>query len=217
MPASVSSSFALAPDHAAQRQALRQQLRARRRALTPAQQRRAARQLVQKLAALPVLRAARRVALYWPADGEIDARALCRRFPRKQFYLPRLRAFPARQLGFVPWRGCRVQKTRLHKNCFGIPEPRQGRPLCVTRLDVIVLPLTGFDRHGNRLGMGGGFYDRSLAGLWPGQKKTGLIGVAHQLQQVPRLSAAYWDIPLHAVVTECGVQGRRAGRFTARY
>ncbi len=80
-------------------------------------------------------------------------------------------------------------------------------------LDLVLLPLVGFDEQGGRLGMGGGFYDRSLAYL--ARRKNGhkptLIGLAHECQKVDRLALASWDIPLAGTVTDAGwyVAGKR--------
>lgn len=179
---------------------LRRELRAARRALSPSHQKTAARHLARRLTALPELRKAKRIALYWPMDGEIDPRQLIhfRRFCDRQFYLPLLRPFPAFTLRFARWQ----PGMRLHRNAFGIPEPA-GRPRKrAQNLDVILLPLTGFDAFGNRLGMGGGFYDRTLAFRRHGGSKPLLIGLAHACQQVERLPAAPWDVSLNLVVTD---------------
>lgn len=186
------------------RKQLRRELRARRRALSPAQQKSAARALARNLARLPSLGRPRRVALYWPMDGEIDPRYLHQRSNRHEFFLPVLRAFPAFTLGFARWQA----GMPLHRNRFGIPEPA-GRPLLPAhRLDVILLPLTGFDASGNRLGMGGGFYDRTLAFLRrAGGRRPLLVGIAHACQQLDRLPAAAWDVPVQFVVTDRAVLG----------
>lgn len=188
------------PDSPLDRVNLRKQLRAARRALSCAAQRRAASELARRLAALPVLRSARRIALYWPMDGEIDPRLLCRapRLRNAVFYLPRLRPWPVSTLRFTRWR----RGGRLARNRFGIPEPRDRAAVAARDLDVIVMPLTGFDTHGNRLGMGGGFYDRTLAFARAGGRRPLLVGVAHDCQEVPALPAAAWDVPLHRVVTD---------------
>ncbi|HET8730864.1 MAG TPA: 5-formyltetrahydrofolate cyclo-ligase [Moraxellaceae bacterium] len=179
---------------------LRRELRARRRALSATEQRQAARALALRLARVTALRLARRIALYWPMDGEIDPRLLPRAagFGRHDFYLPVLRPFPALTLGFARWH----PGQRLHRNRFGIPEPR-GRTLLPARsLDALLMPLTGFDAHGNRLGMGGGFYDRTLAFRRRGKAGPLLVGVAHACQQVTRLPTAEWDVPASLVVTD---------------
>ena len=191
------------PPASSLRQQLRQSLRARRRALSPAQQRKAARALARRLAQLPALRDARRIALYWPNDGEIDVRGLrCQHgFLHRDFYLPVLRAFPASTLVFVRWHGGR----RLHRNRFGIPEPRGARRPAQA-MDAILMPLTGFDAAGNRLGMGGGFYDRTLAFCRRVPRPHPLlVGVAHACQQVTHLPVQGWDVPLATVVTDCRV------------
>lgn len=192
------------------RAALRRQLRAARRALTAPQQQLAARRLTHELSLLPALRQARRIALYWPMDGEIDPRALRRhqRLARHDFYLPVLSAFPASTLRFVRWR----PGMPLHRNRFGIPEPAGRRRLMASKMDVVLLPLTGFDAAGNRLGMGGGFYDRTLAFMRHGQPRPLLIGLAHACQQVARLPAASWDVPLALVATDRGLVRPRPSR-----
>lgn len=93
---------------------------------------------------------------------------------------------------------------RLARRRFGLWEPQRGPRRAPRRLDAIVLPLLGFDSQGTRLGTGGGYYDRALArcrGVRPLR-----IGYAYALQQCERLPREAWDIPLHAVVTERGVQ-----------
>ena len=92
---------------------------------------------------------------------------------------------------------------KLVANRFGIPEPphRRGNTLSAKQLDVIFLPLVGFDAAGNRLGMGGGFYDRTLSQL-PARNRPLLAGLAHDVQRVDKLPVQRWDIPLDAVVTD---------------
>jgi 5-formyltetrahydrofolate cyclo-ligase len=151
---------------------------------------------------LPEIRAARRIALYWPNDGEMDTQLLLKRLKRmrKRCYLPMLSSLSHDRLWFVP------VGARLRNNCFGIPEPMAPARarLRAAELDLVFLPLVGFDRRGNRLGMGGGFYDRTFAflrahGAW---RRPRLIGLAHACQEAERIEAAAWDVPLAAIVTD---------------
>ena len=186
------------------RAALRRQLRQARRNLSPQQQQRAARALYRQLAQHPLFRRARHIALYLPNDGEIDPRPLLREAQRrgKATYLPVLSDWPRTRMNF--------QRVRAHealaRNRFRIEEPpaRRARQRKVWTLDLVLLPLVGFDLYGGRLGMGGGFYDRSLAyrQLRKNWHKPTLLGVAHECQQVDRLALASWDIRLGAVVTD---------------
>ncbi|WNC10124.1 5-formyltetrahydrofolate cyclo-ligase [Pseudomonas coleopterorum] len=188
------------------RQQLRRQLRAARRALTPAQQRQAAQGLYRQLAQHPLFRRARHIALYLPNDGEIDPRPLLREAQRrgKRTYLPVLSDWPRTKMVFQQVR----RGEKLRPNRFGIPEPciQRARQRTIWALDLILLPLVGFDDEGGRLGMGGGFYDRSLAYR---ARRTAwhapvLLGLAHECQKVGRLAQASWDVPLQGTVTDRG-------------
>ncbi len=158
----------------------------------------AARHLARRLARLPALKSARRIALYWPMDGEIDPRPLRARLPGATFYLPVLQAWPPATLRFARW----TPGQRLACNRFGIPEPRGGACRGARALDAVVMPLTGFDARGNRLGMGGGFYDRTLAFARAGGRRPWRVGVAHACQQVAVLPVAVWDVAPHLIVTD---------------
>ena len=183
---------------------LRRMLRKARRALTPSEQLQAAHGLYRQLAQHPLFRRAKHISLYLPTDGEIDPRLLLRAAQRrgKATYLPVLSAWPRTKMVFQ-----RVKPGEtLLPNRFRILEPRVNarRQRKVWALDLVLLPLVGFDDTGGRLGMGGGFYDRSLAYLarrksW---RKPALLGLAHECQKVDRLAQASWDVPLAGTVTD---------------
>ncbi|MBT2296905.1 5-formyltetrahydrofolate cyclo-ligase [Pseudomonas fluorescens] len=183
---------------------LRRLLRQARRALTPAQQREAARGLYRQLAQHPLFRRARHIALYLPNDGEIDPRLLLRAAQRrgKATYLPVLSPWPQTKMVFQRIR----PGEKLRPNRFRILEPRMNiaRQRKVWTLDLVLLPLVGFDDTGGRLGMGGGFYDRSLGYLARRQqwRKPTLLGLAHECQKVERLAQASWDVPLQGTVSD---------------
>ncbi|WP_418643689.1 5-formyltetrahydrofolate cyclo-ligase [Stutzerimonas kunmingensis] len=188
------------------RPALRRKLRQARRQLTPAQQRLAARRLYRQLAQHPRFRRARHIALYLPNDGEIDPRLLLQAAQRrgKATYLPVLNPWPRTRMVFQ-----RIEPgEQLRRNRFGILEPviRTARQRRVWALDLLLMPLVGFDGKGGRLGMGGGFYDRSLAyrAMRKKSHKPTLLGLAHECQRVDRLPLESWDVALQATVTDQG-------------
>lgn len=183
-------------DPVALRSALRLQMRAQRRALPPFRRRLANRAITRRIAALPAFSRARTVALYWPADGEPDVRVLADIAwrQRKHVLLPVVASQGA--MRFVRW----VPGAKLRRNRYGIPEPiarRGGIP--ATRIDLVIMPLVAFDARGNRLGMGGGYYDRALATRG---RRTTLLGAAFSFQQAPVVPAQPWDVPLDIIVTE---------------
>lgn len=184
----------------------RRELRAKRIQLPFEQRLAAAERLAGRVAGTACFKTSRRVACYFPHDGEIDPRPLMRRAwaRNKCCYLPVLS-----RLQDSLWFARVLPDTRFRCNRFGIPEPkaRQRELLRARDLDLILIPLVGFDLQGNRLGMGGGFYDRSLAFLryrrhW---KRPHLLGLAYDFQQVDILTADPWDIPMQAVVTDRAV------------
>ena len=183
---------------------LRRQLRQLRQQLSPLEQRRASQALYKRIVPSPLFRRARHVAIYLAADGEIDPQPLLQAAQRsgKQVYLPTLRRWPHMRMDFQ-----RVRPgEQLIRNRFGIAEPRRcrARQRPAWALDLLLLPLVGFDEFGGRLGMGGGFYDRSLAYLARRKNwhKPTMLGLAHECQKVDRLPMAAWDVRLSAIVTD---------------
>jgi 5-formyltetrahydrofolate cyclo-ligase len=182
---------------------LRQQLRKQRRALSAAEQANAGRQLNIQLQSLDVVRQAKLIGLYLVNDGEIDPEyfmqwALER---SKHCYLPILN-----QRGEPMSFGEYNQGTILEINRFNIPEPvvpKHAR-MNASELNLILMPLVAFDGNGNRIGMGGGFYDRTLAfkRQHPYHQRPVLIGLAHEFQAVDKIEPAAWDIPLDGIATE---------------
>ena len=183
------------PDTVASKSLLRARLRASRRQLGEAERNSAALALCRHVIDLPLWSRARRVALYMAGDGEIPTgplAALCRT-AEKRLFLPVMGS--DRTLSFIAWE----TGVPLVRNGFGIEEPPAGaEPVDVAQLDIIFMPLVGWDRQGGRLGMGGGYYDRSLNGV----RGPLLVGLAYALQETPRLPRDEWDVPLDFVVTE---------------
>lgn len=180
---------------------LRQQKREQRKTLSPAQQQRHAEQLTAQLLTQPAFTEADRIAAYLANDGEISPAKIIDQARRlgKKIYLPVLSS-PGNRLLFAPFE----PNSLMCRNQFGIDEPNcpPEHHLTAEQMDLILLPLVAFDTQGNRLGMGGGFYDRSLANIRRHDSRTHLFGLAHEIQKTEQLEARDWDVPLDAVVTE---------------
>jgi 5-formyltetrahydrofolate cyclo-ligase len=140
------------------------------------------------------------VALYLTHDGELATPPLIEALWQLgiQTYLPRLHPFNAGQLVFLHYSA----NTPMQPNQFGILEPKLDvrAIMPIERLDVVITPLVAFDLKGNRMGMGGGYYDRTLAN-WQDKGKPLPMGYAHDCQQVTRLPCEHWDVPLPFIIT----------------
>jgi 5-formyltetrahydrofolate cyclo-ligase len=185
------------------RASLRKKLRTDRLALSVQQQQNAANSLAVNLLSHSDLYRARNIGIYLPNDGEIDPSvyvSLARQRGIK-FYLPVLHPIHQGKMVFSPFN----DDTPLAPNRFGIPEPafRHGLRRPPWSLDAVLFPLVGFDETGGRLGMGGGFYDRTFAfTLFRSRPAPKLIGLAHECQKVRELPTESWDVPLHSIVTD---------------
>jgi 5-formyltetrahydrofolate cyclo-ligase len=195
------------PDSAslsAARRSLRASLSARRRLVSAAQRARASLLVARNADRALHLQAHWRIALYAALPWELDAGPLMALAAARgcRIYLPRIdRRQASRGMRFVPMNGA------WRRNRLGISEPEGAETLGARWLDVVFLPLVGFDRRGVRLGTGGGFYDRAFAFrrwrcAWHAPR---LVGLAYAFQQVERISAAAHDVLMDAVVTEEGI------------
>ncbi|MBI3774664.1 MAG: 5-formyltetrahydrofolate cyclo-ligase [Gammaproteobacteria bacterium] len=179
-------------------------LRAQRRALDPALRAAFNVRIAHHLTQSSLFLTSNRIATYWASRGEADPRLAVQRAwtQHKRVYLPVLLGPLHNHLRFALF----TSNSVLHNNRFGIPEP------CVTHtqlqrgisMDLVLVPLVAFDNQGARLGMGGGYYDRSFAARLFRRSwcKPRLIGVAYELQRVASLEQQPWDVRLDGVVTE---------------
>jgi 5-formyltetrahydrofolate cyclo-ligase len=185
-------------------QSMRRNICRQRRRLDSAQQAAASLAVADQLQACGLLHRTRRIGCYWAINGELGLMPVMELTwsMKKSCYLPLLDTITGNRLWFVPFQ----PDISLRLNRFGIPEPvtakRQWRR--ATTLDLILVPLVAFDNQGNRLGMGGGFYDRTLAFRrrrlhW---HRPLLVGVGYEFQRVDRLEVSPWDVPMDAVITE---------------
>lgn len=187
------------PHAADPRRTLRRELKARRAALDAPTRIAAAERIARQLSSLPALSVPGYVAGYWAVDGEASLHAVMPRLADGVVYCLPCLGEDAR-LRFAPWR----TGDPLVQNRFGIPEPDVAPSSCLAPADlsVVLLPLVGFDRRGNRLGMGAGFYDRSFAFRLERAAPPLLVGIAYGFQEVPTVPAQPWDVPLDCVATE---------------
>jgi 5-formyltetrahydrofolate cyclo-ligase len=176
---------------------LRRGLRQRRRQLGLRRQHRAARHLVRAICKLDTYQQSCHIALYLPIQGEIDCRLIMKQAWRdgKACYLPIIKPGAEPCMYFMR----HLPSSRLQVNRFGILEPVSGLVCAAPSLDMVLVPLVGFDRHNHRIGMGGGYYDRTFA-FHRRDIKPALIGVAHVLQRISNIEPQPWDIRLDRVV-----------------
>ena len=182
-----------------ERDTLRRELRAHRTAVPAAERIAAAERLAAHLLALPFAPTHGHVAGYWAMGGEIALHAWQLHLPRACTYcLPVLHADG--RLRFAPWR----PGAPLAPNRYGIPEPVVDAHLLrePDTMAFVVAPLVGFDPQGHRLGMGGGWYDRSFAFRRTQHAPPWLVGAAFAVQRVASVQPQPWDMPLDAVCDE---------------
>lgn len=189
----------MSADDATGKRALRERLRAERMALSAPQRMSAAETIAATAHSLPLFAQTGYVAGYWAMRGELPLHVLQMRLaPGQVWCLPV--ALADGTLAFAPWRA----GDPLVSNRYGIPEPavEASSLLSPRAMSVVLLPLLGFNRDGTRLGMGGGYYDRSFAFRRDAGASPALVGVAYSFQEIATLAADPWDVPLDAVITE---------------
>lgn len=181
------------------RATLRTLIRTRRNELSENSQRQASIQIAKQLMTHPKIQSAKTIALYLANDGELDLMPFIRWCwqNNKHVYLPVLHPFCSGHLLFLLYE----DNTIMAENIFGIKEPiLDVTKVCpLIQLDVLCTPLVAFDNTGARLGMGGGFYDRTLMN-WQ-QHQTYPMGIAHDCQLTDNIPVEYWDIPLPEIIT----------------
>jgi 5-formyltetrahydrofolate cyclo-ligase len=187
--------------------ALRRSLRALRRSLPYDERLTAERAIHCSLRRMNLLRRGYRVAVYLAMPGEVNLQPSIEAAWNAGciLYVPRVASRRRCTMHFVSL----LPGARLRQNAYGVAEPVTSASARVDsrHLDAILMPVVGFDRNGNRLGMGAGYYDRALRHLRDGSRRwrrPRLVGIAFACQQVERIVPSAWDIPLDFVVTERG-------------
>jgi len=184
---------------------LRRAFREVRRKLTPLQRESHDNAINRAVIELVEQTGAKSISAYLPFDGEPDLRPSMNHLSSigLQIALPVITHTTAgKSLQFHAWH----PEAELSRNAFGIEEPDSEGLVQLQDLDLVLIPLVAWDREGNRLGMGAGYYDRALAAL-TGSDRPMRIGIGYSIQQADKLPAEPWDVRLHQVITE-------EGRFT---
>ncbi len=203
------------PDFLSNTTMLRQNLKQRRAAVSPRHRAQAGRRAWQHLRHWPPLQRARTVACYIAMPGEFPTETILEGLLEqgKRVYVPIVDRYHHRKMVFQRYKS----GAPMRQNRYGISEPviRSREQLSAARLDLVIMPLLGFDHCGRRIGMGGGYYDTSLAfrlERWR-VKKTKLLGLAFDVQHCHQLERKPWDVPLDAVLTESGI--KKCGNYSA--
>jgi 5-formyltetrahydrofolate cyclo-ligase len=187
------------------RSALRKELRSRRQSISDAQQAFNAKQLCYVLSKHPKVIKSQHIAIYLAHDSEPNLEPFIQWCfgQNKQLYLPIIHPFSAGHLLFLQYQ----QNTPMVANRYDILEPKLDvtKVLPFAMLDTLLVPLVGFDHFGNRLGMGGGFFDRTLQhrndNIAQDDSQPFPIGIAHDCQLVTEIPIQQWDIPLPEIIT----------------
>jgi len=199
---------AINQEQLALRNSLRRMFRERRNSLRRADQEQAASDLITRCREANLFDNCHAVALYTTHDGELNTGPLIEYLWQQniQVYLPVVHPFSRGNLLFLRY----SPSSSMQPNRYGILEPVLDVTQVIPpkQLDILFTPLVAFDLAGNRLGMGGGFYDRTLAALLdcagqtsPETRPVKVIGLAHECQKTETLPTASWDIPIPLVLS----------------
>ena len=168
-----------------------------------------------------------KIGLYYDGFGELPTQPLLK-WCRRLGYLPYLPVVGSlgrtrngnvdKRLRFVPIYQSKLLNipTRIHS--LGMKQNHHRRLLWARELDVIICPLVAVDKSGNRMGMGGGFYDTTLGkSHQAGLKKPLKIGWCYDFQVVEQLERQAWDVPLDGLITPSGLRWFKRNQITSRY
>ena len=180
------------------REMLRAEKKAARRSLSPAERGEKSLHICRLILASEAYRRARVVMLYRAVGAEVSLDALAE---EPAAGAGKILVYPLclperKMLAVHPGEGPEAWRS----GAFGIPEPVPGRVIPPEEIDLVLCPCVAFDARGNRLGMGGGYYDRFL----PACKNATVWAVAFEVQRSDSVFPAAWDAPVHGVVTEEG-------------
>ena len=175
----------------------RQQAKSKRAALTDDERQEKSAKIAQHIINSDLFKASQHIACYIAKGAEVDLHKVVDAIltSGKNCYLPLIHQDKL-ELSFIEY----LAGDDLQIGSFKISEPKFDKQKLIVpeKLDLVLTPLVAFDSNGNRLGRGGGYYDRAFAQT----NHPVLIGVAYSCQEMPQIAAQPWDVKLHGVVTE---------------
>jgi len=176
---------------------IRRRVKNRKALLTDMEREEAARSVFDRLERLAAFVMADNVLMYNSLPDELSTRGFLERWSgRKRFFLPRVNGV---DLDVLPY-----DRTRMHLGAFRIEEPDGDEIVDLDTIDIAVVPAVAFDRNGNRVGRGKGYYDRLLSRM-----KAVTIGVGYDFQIVDAIETEPHDCPVNVVITPSGIYRHR--------
>ena len=170
------------------KQSLRELLIQKRRMLSAEERTAQSALILSQLEKMTVFQEAKTVLLYYPKNNEVDVLPLFKRYKRDKVLL--LPVTHRRGMTANPYEG----NDKMHRGKVGIPEPTT--PPYEGKIDLIIVPAVAFDKQGNRLGRGGGYYDRFLKK----QSHATFIGVGYDFQLVDEVPVRQHDQKMHRII-----------------
>lgn len=173
--------------------AIRNTLTKHRNNLTPKGRNKLSQDISDHILSSSVFSSSNTIALYMSIHNEVDLSGLLKSL--KTIALPVIKNNNTMTFNHIE------SQDSLVKNKFGILEPKNKTVIEPDEIDLCLMPLVGFNRNGDRLGMGGGYYDRYFALNQMHEKPTILAGIAYDFQEDDTIQAEFWDIPLDMIFT----------------
>ncbi|MBO4943015.1 MAG: 5-formyltetrahydrofolate cyclo-ligase [Muribaculaceae bacterium] len=169
---------------------IRRQVRARKQMLDDNERLAAARRVFDTVRSMAAYTVARRVLLYHSLPDELSTHLFFESSPSdKIYYLPRVNGL---DLEILPY-----DRSRMHLGAFRIEEPDGDDTVDISDIDLVIVPAVAFDRQGNRVGRGKGYYDRLLS-----RSRATTIGICYDFQLFDEFDTDDFDIPVDYVVAD---------------
>lgn len=169
---------------------IRRRVRARKQMIDQSERLAAAQRVFDTVRSMAAFMVARRVLLYHSLPDELSTHLFFENSPGdKTYYLPRVNGL---DLEILPY-----ERSRMHLGSFRIEEPDGDDTVDIDDIDLVIVPAVAYDRHGNRVGRGKGYYDRLLS-----RSRATTIGICYDFQLFDEFDTDEFDIPVDYVVAD---------------